>query len=341
MGNCSSQSLNIKLVIQNSLAKANIFLDKYKYVDGDKAYYYVPGKDLPNIPFGNDINKLTTFGNVWQYHGQAEKFSIVCFINGGKTDIHSYLGHVICTFKNNMQIPQISKFKISMDFQLIYSYPLEKDYTERKYDLIEVDNSMVENNKKLYVNYLDTRIDRTTTYNKYTKIGTGLINVLKNKHIKFTGFDQFSYIYLSPLDTAYTFYIKERLRPIVYNIETNKYNFPPVLWKENEQGISYIQDNECLKLNPNCLQEHIIYCNTQIKIAEDEFKPQVNAFMSSFTGTCIYFMEKSGGMSQKKVLYKSYYYKVRSDSRGNFIFSDRIGRVPLSKIRKNSHALPP
>ena len=237
MGNCCESMQNLNITLDNNTSSQTEQNAIYTLIHedreyGDKYYYYVNGPNLRKISFAKKLNKVTTLGNEFHNdnYNKENNFAIVCFKKEKETEpektIDNYLGHVICT-RYNESTP------LENIYNLGDNYALKKN---KKFKLIELDHTQVKtlNNNKLYVNSLDTRIQRTDRI--YKKIGSGLLNILKNRTIPIPNFYNYAFIYLGSIGTAYTFYIKELFRPIIYHGSRFKRCRN---WRSQDQGFGY------------------------------------------------------------------------------------------------------
>lgn len=362
MGNCSSIDENIaKLPLQKEVTESppspvplSDIITLISKIDG-KFYYYIKGVDIKKIqcPYTGWIG-VTTFGYTLGCLEEEEPyaFAIICFnqliLNTGANFFASYLGHCTCTYHLELKLEQ------NMAFNGVPVKTISKQ---------------IRNLPNVYCDYLDTKINNKS--NGINGVGSDIINILQNKILhthKFIG-KVYHYIHLNSLPKAYTFYIKNKFENIAidYNSSTQSLVQYPALWDSRTSSIIYYFNvNDFMKdvimegvmggksttqISDHSLNDLNKYCQHEIANRYNFLGQEQDGTHFSLIG-CICFLDLSkisrsdifshvttptqGGTVKEKILYKGYYFTVRRDRYGKYIYSPRIGRVSFGKARRSS-----
>lgn len=346
---------------QPSVPIGEIFNDKTRIIipgnetEPTKYFYYIKGEHIKYIecPFAK-WHGVATFGHTLGCFEREEPtaFAIICFSQHLTTYANfftSYLGHAICKYCANLEIDQNVVF-VGVPVKTI--------------------SDKIRNLSNVYVDYLDTNLSNKK--NKILGVGSDIINILQTNasfqhHLetqikdKKKQYKPYSYIHLDSIPRAYTFYIKNKFENITIDDTTSTLVQYPSLWGFNDEKhvipIYYFNTNSFMKevsFDPLFPQEKTLtyvlqYCQDSI-IDGIFLAQQQRSHQFSLIG-CICFLpsmgerhniyeikqsEQAGGIVKDKILYKGYYFTVRRDRYGKYIYSQRIGRVSYKKAMRSS-----
>jgi len=149
-------------------------------------------------------------------------------------------------------------------------------------------------------------------------------------------------VFLKSLKEPYGFYISRKFTQFYFK-DDNLYELPfEYIKDENGQKLHYTQ-KYVYKQKPDLRtityfppEKHtILFVDTKFPINKPPFFKQWHKYVDYYITPLIFARKPagSGGSYIPKILYQSYYYKIRSDNRGQYI-QTKDGRVPLSKIKK-------
>ena len=316
--------------------------------NNNKFFYYVQGVDIKKLQSPNTLwSRDTSLGNTLECleENESKTFAIICFnkkISAEEDLLNSYLGHCLCKKCETLELEQ----NVGTD-----NIPVKKI------------SDSIRALPNVYIEYLDT--NKKNKKNKILHVGSDIINILQTNVFLQQQF-KYHYIHLDSILLAYTFYIQNKFENIaIDNFSKNKQLVQyPALWdfgKDEEGQISYyFNKNEFMNavdFGIDRSKDDILnYSKESIKDGIYLGEPRTSTdfsligcicFLSSMKRDDIYIPEnmtfitkeptkQTGGIEKEKILFKGYYFTVRNDRYGKYIYSKRIGRVSKAKVMRAS-----